>query len=406
MMRKYGYDALEKFCNDNNIELKYDYSDEKINLYYKIEGTCKSENCTNEFNVGFQSLIRSGGLCRVCLLKKRTKHSRDDLEKYCNDNNIELSEDYSDAILKDCTIIKGKCITKDCDGEFSKELQYLLRLGAYCRVCAKNNAKEKTANTNIKKFGHKFVFHNKEIKAKMDKTNIEKYGSTSPMQNKNIKAKRDETNIERYGSKSVFQNEKIKEKKYNTNMKKYGVKHVMQNEDIKAAAINTSIKRYGTKFPNQNNEVRKKIENTVMQRYGVTHIMHNAEIAEKAGKAGKNAFKPKEYTLPSGEVIKVQGYEPFALDKLINDEEVNEEDLITDRTKVPEIWYNYDGDRHRYYTDIFIESQNRCIEVKSTYTFNIEKERIFCKHEAVKNAGFKSEIWVFDKKGNIVESYD
>ena len=56
--------------------------------------------------------------------------------------------------------------------------------------------------------------------------------------------------------------------------------------------------------------------------------------------------------------------------------------------------------------DIFIVSQNRCIEAKSKWTFKNRTVIVFAKHKAVKEAGYKSEIWVFDKKGNIVESYD
>lgn len=47
--------------------------------------------------------------------------------------------------------------------------------------------------------------------------------------------------------------------------------------------------------------------------------------------------------------------------------------------------------RHRYYPDIYIKSENQVIEVKSTYTFNKEKEKNLLKQDSVlnKNINFK-----------------
>lgn len=47
--------------------------------------------------------------------------------------------------------------------------------------------------------------------------------------------------------------------------------------------------------------------------------------------------------------------------------------------------YNYEGKIHRYYPDIYIKSENKVIEVKSTYTFNKEKEKNLLKRESVLN---------------------
>lgn len=43
--------------------------------------------------------------------------------------------------------------------------------------------------------------------------------------------------------------------------------------------------------------------------------------------------------MPSGKIIDYQGYENFALDELLNVENINEDDIITNRKDVPEIWY-------------------------------------------------------------------
>ena len=83
----------------------------------------------------------------------------------------------------------------------------------------------------------------------------------------------------------------------------------------------------------------------------------------------------------------------------INEDESN---IITGCKNVPTIWYNDEnGKKHRHYVDIFIQSENKCIEVKSTWTAKKEKRLyIFEKQNAAKELGYKYEIWVYDGKGN------
>jgi len=130
--------------------------------------------------------------------------------------------------------------------------------------------------------------------------------------------------------------------------------------------------------------------------------MKNPEIIEKNIKM---SYYLKEYTLPSGNIIKIQGYEHFALDELLKN--INENDIITGCKNVPTIWYNDEsGKKHRHFVDIFIPSQNKCIEVKSTWTFKKQKEIVLLKKMAAKELGCLYEIWVYDKIGNKVEFYD
>ena len=134
---------------------------------------------------------------------------------------------------------------------------------------------------------------------------------------------------------------------------------------------------------------------------GYENPQQNSEIAEKTA---KNSYRRKTYLLPSGKELICQGYEPFALDKLINEENIDENDIVTGCKNVPTIWYNDDsGKKHRHYVDIFIKSQNRCIEVKSTWTAEMKKSNIFLKQNSGKQLGYSYEIWIFNKKKEIVE---
>jgi hypothetical protein len=124
-------------------------------------------------------------------------------------------------------------------------------------------------------------------------------------------------------------------------------------------------------------------------------------------KTSKNAYKLKEYVYPSGKSVRVQGTEPLALNELIQNELVNEDDIHVGAKNVPTIWYNDEsGKKHRHYVDIFIKSQNRCIEVKSTWTAEKKKDNIFLKQNAAKQLGYKYEIWVYDNKGVMVEKHE
>jgi predicted AAA+ superfamily ATPase len=137
-----------------------------------------------------------------------------------------------------------------------------------------------------------------------------------------------------------------------------------------------------------------------MSKYGVPHHSQNPEVSELIL---KNTYKTKKYILPSGNIINYQGYENFAFDELLQVENILEDDLTTDRKKVPEIWYtDKDNKKRRHFVDIYVKSQNRCIEVKSTWT-NQSKNNVLEKQKAAIDLGYKYEIWIFDNKGTKLQ---
>ena len=160
------------------------------------------------------------------------------------------------------------------------------------------------------------------------------------------------------------------------------------------------MERYGVECAMQNEEIKEKIKATNKARYGTESAMQNPEIAERCS---KNAYKSYDYKFPSGRIERVQGYENHTLDILLNDENISEDDIIVNRTDVPEVWWeDIDGKKHRYFVDCLIKSQKRCIETKSTWTFEKNQHCVFLKQQALKDDGYTCEIWVFDSKGNIV----
>ena len=116
-------------------------------------------------------------------------------------------------------------------------------------------------------------------------------------------------------------------------------------------------------------------------------------------KAMKSPYYYKDYTFPSGKIIRIQGYEHFALDELIKD--FTENQILTDRKDMPVIKYIQNGSIHTYYPDIYIPHLNKIIEVKSTWTFEKKYCRNMLKSLETKKK-YLFEFWIFDRKGNKV----
>ena len=120
-----------------------------------------------------------------------------------------------------------------------------------------------------------------------------------------------------------------------TNMERRGVENPFQDPGVRDKMKATNMEQYGVENPFQDSGVREKVKATNMERYGVEHPMQNAEVSEKVS---HNAYKAYDYKYPSGKTIRLQGYEKFAIDDLLA-QKINEDDIITKRTDVPECFY-------------------------------------------------------------------
>jgi len=308
----------------------------------------------------------------------RLKYDYEMLKNICDDGNVTLLVDYKDKYVTRDTRIIGKCIL--CENSFNKSLNKLHKQRNFgCETCAKILKFERIKNTMTDKYGVEYAAKSEHFKNKMKSTNLERYGVEHAVQSEEIKDKIKKTNLEKYGFEYGLQNEGVKEKRRLSNLEKYGFENPLQREEIKEKSKKTCLNKYGVEYPSQNNEVYEKIN--------------------------KTSYYIKEYILPSGNIIKIQGYENFALDELLKN--INENDIVTGCKNVPTIWYNDEsGKKHRHFVDIFIPSQNKCIEVKSTWTFKKQKEIVLLKKMAAKELGYLYEIWVYDNKRNKVEFYD
>ena len=324
------------------------------------------------------------------------------LMEFCDRNNILLIDDYSDKFINRDSLIQGICKDDCCENNFQKPFRELLKINGYCQECSKENGKLKIIETNIKKYGVNNPMKNANFKNKQKQTIINKYGVQHNSQSEIIKNKKRDTCIKNFGVSCHLKSPEIREQIKQTNLIKYGVENPQQNKDIREKTMNTNLQLYGVKHFLQTEEFKNKVVQTNLKRYGVPHHSQNSEVSETMM---KNAYNRKPYTLPSGKIIFIQGYENFMLDYLLSIEKIHEDDIFTKRNEVPEIWYNDKaGKRRRHYVDFYIKSQNRCVEVKSTFT-NQEKNNVFEKQKASKDLGLKYEIWIFNKSGQLLERY-
>ena len=113
-------------------------------------------------------------------------------------------------------------------------------------------------------------------------------------------------------------------------------------------------------------------------------------------KSAKSSVLFKDYILPSGNIIRIQGYENIALDESVKI--YKEDDIITDRRDMPEIKYFLNGKEKRYYPDILIKSENIIIEVKSDYTYKKDLIKNIMKALATRKLSYNFEWWIYDNK--------
>ena len=375
---RYDYNYLQQYCKENSIELLKDYSTEKVNRNTIIEAICLKSGCQEKCVKGFRVIVMYG-----CYCKKHTQENK--LEK-----------------IKQTTLyIYGVC--------HNSQLQEI---------------KDKKTNTTLNNWGVENPFQSKAIKEKMKKKSLQKWGVEYPMQNIEVQNKVKETNKLVLGVEYPTQNKEVREKCKKTTLINYGVENISQNERVKKIKEETCLKNHGVKYPSQSEEIRKKQQDTMMTNIGCKHALQSEEIRNKikseclvkygkehfmqvpeiAEKSFNNSFKLKERILPSGKIVKYQGYENYVWEELL--QTLNETDIISGCVNVPEISYlDANNKSHTHYVDFFIPRQNKCIECKSTFTLGIKKDNIFLKQQSGKVLGYEYEIWVYNSKGEKVECY-
>lgn len=153
----------------------------------------------------------------------------------------------------------------------------------------------------------------------------------------------------------------------------------------------TMVKRYGVINGFQHKDIKDKSKKTMIKRYGVENPQFSSYLK----------YNWKSYVLPSGKVIKCQGYEPFFLNIFLKNHK--EEELISQKENVPKIEYMEEGKVRKYCPDFYIPSKREIIEVKSEYTYKLHKNNIYNKKKYVIKNGYKFKLYVFDESGTLLK---
>lgn len=279
-----------------------------------------------------------------------------------------------------------------CGNEYTKMMRYIFEeSGALCKDCSMKHMIQTQKSSMMEKYG---VTHPMYVE-KFRNIVSEKLLNKTDEENKIIVEKRKQSLINHFGVEHHFKlPEKLEERKQNC-IKKFGVEHHLQRDDILEKQRQTNREKRGVEYSLQSEDVKSKGIQTNIQKYGVEHPSQNQEIMEKTQ---KNAKKYKEFTMPSGEIRKVQGYEPFALKELL--EVYTEDQIKTNRTEVPRISYEVEGKKRYHFPDIFIPHENKIVEVKSTWTYKCKEDNVLLKKKTCEDQGYVYEIWCFDGKGN------
>jgi hypothetical protein len=415
--KKFDYDLLKTLISDSTL---INSSDEHFTRDTIINFICK---CGKTDKRKFNNIYKTGNCnCNTCMVANAVLKAKDTFIKNYGVSNPNKNKEIVDKRKNTIFDKYGVIHTSQLDEIKEKKKITCLKNHGVSNPSKSQEIQNKKKITNLEKFGFEYNLQSPEIRNKIKVTIKKKYDVEYISQVPSIKEKVKNTVFEKYGFNNVSQVDIFKNKKIETCLNNYGVKWALESNIIKEKAIKTMMDKYnvdnpsksiifqnkkiqtnldrlGVEWPLSSQLIRDKGIETCLIKYGCKNPMQHPDIINKSQ---KNSFKLKPYILPSGLEIVLQGYEDKALDILTKI--YCEDDIITERRNVPELWWSYpdDNKQHRHFVDIYIKSTNTCIEIKSNWTFEQNKEKTLLKQKFAINLGYNYEIWILDHLGNIL----
>jgi len=217
--------------------------------------------------------------------------------------------------------------------------------------------------------------------------------------------------------------QKSREIRKKTNNERYGVDYTTQSSQMINKSKLTKKARYGDEYYsnpqktsnswkvktlNEIAAITEKKRTSCIEKYGVENPFFLPDVRKKSALANSIG---REFSLPSGKIIRIRGYEDVTINKLLT--HYSEDDLVLDDMlqtyNIPVFKYK-DSRRHtlKYYPDIYIPKENKIIEVKGRWWWDgngIDKyknrlNKNLKKRQAVLKAGFQYEVWLFEDRKN------
>jgi len=289
--------------------------------------------------------------------------------------------------------------------------------GKYSKTCASKSCRvsyhekqmlEKYGTTNYAKtevFKDAMISKRNSIEKKKKETCLEKYGVDNVMKSQHFKDKLENSMVEKFRCKTnlmCLSDESI-EKRINilysaefkaANSERQQNFSTEKKQQILSKRRQTLINKYGS-LGEAYKQKHEKSKATNLERHGVENPQQVPEFHEKQQ---KSRYKWKEVVMPSGKIIKVQGYEDRAIKHMLKTKMHEESQIETVRKNMPEIWYSKTKDsNNRYYPDVFIVNKNKIIEVKSDYTMLSNLDVNYKKRQACLDKGYTFEFWIYSE---------
>lgn len=370
-----------------SLSLKFIFRDPK-DRYVKYICSCGEERETHETNIMKESKTP---YCSDCVEDYRKKKDFKEMEKFFEDNDCYLLTD-------ECNYVNNKQKLKyvcEC-GNIAFITFANFKKGGRCRDCKL----ERTIETCLREYGVVNMLQTEEAKE----------NSKLACQEPDVQKKREQTMLNKHGMRFAFLTEEAKKRREKSSMERWGTVWPFQSKKYwDEYAIPLAIKKYGSKYYLQSEAYIEKM----MELYGVRNPLQDPKIHKKKH---QSSFAYKEYELPSGKVVNIMGYEGLCVDILLGKENVSfvdkvykEDDLYFDED-VPRVDYiDNEGKTRVYHPDVLITTatESTFIEVKSTFTFNVDSKKMHEKAIAAAKM-FNLQIWVFDgrKKLVLIIKYD
>lgn len=343
-----------------------------INNKTPIPAIC---HCGNRFEVAVCNIHENRIGCPQCYRYNR-KYSWEYIEGYADKCGCTVSQLPDEPYRGRDTRVHMFCA---CGQEVIKTAKQVLK-SPRCKQCSC-------------KFGEDNFFGTEYGKNAVKAYWMKKHNVDHNMKVPEIQLKSQDTCMKNYDVNCVLKLKQVRDWAADAHFEKWGAPQgcVKEHHDKRKA---TNKERYNNECFLASNQGKE----TMIRLYDYPYALQNADLLDKQQRSARR-FKP--YTFPSGRTELIQGYENLCLDYLLNEECIDEDDIVVSRKQCPEIMYDLDGKRKRYFMDIYIKSQDRGIEVKSTFTYFREQEKNMRKWTVASGICTEFDIFVFEKKGLI-----
>ncbi|HRW21443.1 MAG TPA: hypothetical protein P5509_05675 [Bacteroidales bacterium] len=261
-----------------------------------------------------------------------------------------------------------KTCSRSCRSKYVWTRDYEQRAALNKEIANRPSVKEKISKAHKK-------IQNEPARKELQSANSKKRWADEKYKDRVSKKIKEHHNTDDYKNKASRINSEIANRKSVSKAKSKAMRHLYNTTDLRERMIVIqkeihSRKSYKQKF---SRSMRKRWEDPVF-----------------AERMFKSWVSYKDYVLPSGEIVKVQGYESKALEILLtvfkeHDILINLKDI---HNRIGIIRYNFELKDRRYYPDFYIKSTNTIIEVKSQWTFDKWKEKNLAKQKACLEQGF------------------